>query len=202
MKVRELRRIETRKRLIRKGEEVFSRLGVVHTRSIDIAKEAGVAVGTLYLHFESKEGLLRAILQDGTENLLALFGGTALKRSVDIAEVVGAHADIMMRFAKDHLSFCRILFDPESVRTSLSAEIVDDLISRQEMRLRYEISQGLLDKDVEPAIVSHAIRGMISGLFDWLLQNPNQANYEKVVKILARLELRNATSPEIISKAS
>ena len=203
MNVRECRRVETRKRLIEKGGEVFSRLGVARARAMDIAKEADVAVGTLYLHFESKQGLLRAILHDGADDLLALFRrGSTQNPSMDIMTVVGAHIDIMVRFAKEHLSFCRILFDPESIRIHLSAEIVEYLVSRQEVRLQYEISQGLLNDDIDPAFVSHAIGGMLSGVFDWLIRNPNQGSHEKVIKTLACLKRGDYSSPEIISKAS
>ena len=201
MNARERSRVETRKRLIEKGSELFSRLGVAETRATDIAKEAGVAVGTLYLHFENKQGLLRAILRDGAEDLLTSFKGLAQNPSPDITAAVQAHTEVMVRFAEERPSFCHILFDPESVRTNVSAEIADYLVSMQEQRLRSEMAQGLLEKDIDPAVAAHAIVGMISGVLDWLTRNPGKTSHETVVKTLARLRLGVYQSQETVSRA-
>ena len=201
MNARERSRVETRKRLIEKGSELFSRLGVAQTRATDIAKEAGVAVGTLYLHFENKQGLLRAILKDGAEDLLASFRGLAQNPTTDIAAAVRAHTEIMVCFAEERPSFCHILFDPESVRTNVSAEISDYLVSMQELRLRSEMAQGLLTEDIDPAIAAHAIVGMISGVLDWMTRNPDQTTHAKVVQTLVRLRLGVYQSQETVSRA-
>ena len=189
MNARERSRIETRKRLIEKGGMLFSKFGVADTRATDIAREAGVAVGTLYLHFENKQGLLRAILQDGAEELLASFRALAQNPSSDIVEAVRAHTEVMVSFAEKCPSFCHILFDPESVRTNVSAEISNYLISMQELRLRAEMEKGLIKSDVDPSVAAHAIVGMISGVLNWLTRSPGQASHETIVNTLTRLRL-------------
>ncbi len=62
--LRERSRLETRERLIAAGTELFARRGFARTRAADISHQAGVAVGTLYLHFADKEELLIAILDE------------------------------------------------------------------------------------------------------------------------------------------
>ena len=53
-----------RKRIIEAAIEAFGREGFYRTRIRDIASAAGVADGTVYLYFASKEGLLAAIVDD------------------------------------------------------------------------------------------------------------------------------------------
>lgn len=51
----------------------------------DIAREAGVGVGTLYRHFPSREALLAAALRDRQEDLLARVGETRRIACADAA---------------------------------------------------------------------------------------------------------------------
>jgi len=50
--------------LVRAAREVFSRDGFVDARIADIADEAGVAHGTFYSYFESKEQIFRAVIHE------------------------------------------------------------------------------------------------------------------------------------------
>ena len=59
-----------RKRIIEAAIEAFGRHGFYRTRIRDIASEAGVADGTVYLYFASKEGLLAAIVDDVMQRFL------------------------------------------------------------------------------------------------------------------------------------
>lgn len=51
--------------------EVFGELGFARTRLDDIARRAGVSKGTLYLYFESKDALFRAMVTARLEAILA-----------------------------------------------------------------------------------------------------------------------------------
>src|SRR5207302_9756768 len=60
----ELRRLE----IMRAARDVFARKGYADTVVEDIAAEAGIGKGTLYLYFPSKEQIyLAALLQDARE---------------------------------------------------------------------------------------------------------------------------------------
>jgi AcrR family transcriptional regulator len=54
----------TQETLIRAAREVFSRDGFVDARIADIADVAGVAHGTFYSYFESKEQIFRAVIHE------------------------------------------------------------------------------------------------------------------------------------------
>lgn len=51
--------------------ELFVEKGFAATRLDDVAKRAGVSKGTLYLYFDSKEALFKAVIQEGMVPALA-----------------------------------------------------------------------------------------------------------------------------------
>ena len=54
----------TRDRLLEAARELFTTLGYHATTTPILAKRAGVAEGTIYRHFPSKQALLNAAYQD------------------------------------------------------------------------------------------------------------------------------------------
>jgi AcrR family transcriptional regulator len=54
----------TRQQILEAAERIIRAKGIVHATTKEIAREAGYAEGTLYKHFERKEDLLLAVLQE------------------------------------------------------------------------------------------------------------------------------------------
>ena len=63
------RRESTRRELVRAGRRLLSEEGLYEFRVEDLTKHAGIAKGTLYLHFRSKEELVLAVVTSGFEEL-------------------------------------------------------------------------------------------------------------------------------------
>jgi TetR/AcrR family fatty acid metabolism transcriptional regulator len=62
---------DKRERILRAAVKVFAKNGFHATRVSEVAKAAGVADGTIYLYFKSKEELLFSLFEDRVERLLA-----------------------------------------------------------------------------------------------------------------------------------
>lgn len=62
------RRVETRARLLSVAARQFAERGFANVRLDEIADEADVARGTLYSHFESKDELMKSIVQPTLEH--------------------------------------------------------------------------------------------------------------------------------------
>jgi AcrR family transcriptional regulator len=62
--MQEIRVKKTRQKLIRATESLLQRDGLARVTTRGIAREAGVAEGTLYHHFHGKAGLLHAVAQE------------------------------------------------------------------------------------------------------------------------------------------
>jgi AcrR family transcriptional regulator len=86
---------------------VFTRLGYKNAQVADIAVEAGVSVGTLYLYAENKEALFwLAVKSSKGEDLPAIQGGPVPSRPLsDILQEIGAalqlasHSPLLLRCA-------------------------------------------------------------------------------------------------------
>ena len=61
--------LANRQRILEAAREVFARWGL-DAEVREIAERAGVGIGTLYRHFESREGLLSALVHQAGEDML------------------------------------------------------------------------------------------------------------------------------------
>lgn len=62
---------ERRNEILDAAEELFGTKGFDHTSTNDILERVGIARGTLYYHFKSKEEILDAMIHRMTEQLMA-----------------------------------------------------------------------------------------------------------------------------------
>ena len=62
---------DKRKAILRAAIRVFAHNGYFNSKVADIAREAGVADGTVYLYFKSKEDILHSIFDRSVEEALA-----------------------------------------------------------------------------------------------------------------------------------
>ena len=189
LNARDRSRMETRRRLLLAGAELFARQGVAYTRATDIASASGVAVGTLYLHFKDKEGLLRAILFEGVKELMLALQQLAESPTTDPATAIRTHTEILVRFAESRPGLCRILFDPESIRTNVSTEITEHLVAMQEQRLREGSRLGKVPADIDPLVAAHAVVGMLVQVLNWWARNPEAVPVDRVIETLTKLRL-------------
>ena len=70
---------DKRKRILNAAIKVFAKHGFYATRVSEIAKEAGVADGTIYLYFKNKDDVLLTIFEEGIGRLQKLLQETVDK---------------------------------------------------------------------------------------------------------------------------
>jgi AcrR family transcriptional regulator len=87
----ERRKAQTRSRISEAADRLFRERGYAQTSVEDIAREADVAVRTIYLHFESKAAILLAYVDDWLDAFVVAF----TRRPIDepLADAVGAALD-------------------------------------------------------------------------------------------------------------
>lgn len=69
----QVRAIQTRKDLMEAARRIFARDGFEAARLQDIAQEAGKTRGALYSHFQNKEDLFFALIEEHIENDVAFY---------------------------------------------------------------------------------------------------------------------------------
>ncbi len=136
----------TRERILEAGKRVIFKRGFHRSRVSDITSEAGVAHGTFYLYFKTKEDLLLDLLRSVREEILSL-----MERGTDLL------SEGRTEEAKEHL-FLRT-FDL-MVREKELAKILffEAICTSKRFQEFYKESKELFLKKTEEALRSLGIR--------------------------------------------
>lgn len=122
---------DNRRVLMERGLELFARRGYDAVGVQEIAEAAGVTKPTLYHYFESKQGLLRAIVAERGDGLLAAVRRAAAYRR-DLLANLEAVACALTDAARAKPDFFRLLLasyfaPPESEARSVALELLTGL---------------------------------------------------------------------------
>ncbi len=184
--IREKRWQETHDKLLHEGIKAFARYGVAGTRAADVARAAGVAVGTLYFHFGDKEGLLREILQKGSDGLMESVSMAHADELDDVSAALRSQIEAMVDFVDATCPLSRIIFDPRLIETR-SLDLEERLIEQQEATIRAWQQRGMVRSDVSPGLAARARVGMLMSVMAWWCRNRRRTAREEVIETLVRL---------------
>lgn len=180
---RRKREAETRRRMILEAAgRVFVREGFYPATISEVAAEAGIAVGTLYLYFRKKEDLYVKLVEEKIEELLSLIRAESQGEQGAIGKIRRIVAAEVNFFARNreyfgvHFLTCSDL--PILLKQSLDRQyntcmgIVTDIIR-----------QGIDDGDIRsaaPADLACLLQGMINSMLDqWLIDDSLPSLTEK-----------------------
>jgi AcrR family transcriptional regulator len=94
---RDRQKLERERRILAAARRLFDRKGYSGTAMEEIAHRAGLAVGTLYNYFPSKDDLLLAIIGRDSERVVALAERIMAAPPADPAEAIAALADALIQ---------------------------------------------------------------------------------------------------------
>jgi AcrR family transcriptional regulator len=142
-------RTARRAELASAAAEVFARNGVANTSVSDIVKAAGVAQGTFYLYFDSKDDVLLAVVEQMVDSMVAGMeeavhapGASAVERMVGLG-------DMLSSFEQD----------------SGAAELLD-IFHRPDNRALHDRLAEHLTPRLVPLVESIVEQGVAEGSFD------------------------------------
>jgi TetR/AcrR family fatty acid metabolism transcriptional regulator len=172
--------------------KTFGRRGFHEAKIAEIAAEAGVAEGTVYLYFQNKEDLLGCVFDETMDEVLAE------ARTIRHAE--GTAAERLERLVGLHLSFIgqdRDLASVFQIELRRSARHVErfsrskltDYFRVLDAVLRDGIASGELRTDLEPRVAVRILFGAADEILsEWLLSGDAKpaADAEKLVGTLLR----------------
>jgi TetR/AcrR family transcriptional regulator, fatty acid metabolism regulator protein len=95
-------RAAKRERILRAAIRVFSRKGFFNARISEIARAAGVADGTIYLYFKSKDDLLTALFEEKMREVVADLRRRVAGGEDDLTRLwifIRNHMDLLVRGA-------------------------------------------------------------------------------------------------------
>lgn len=158
---------ERRRDLLSAAVRVFSRKGLGEATVADIARSAGVAKGTFYLYFESKEQLLGALKDRFVDELIERAAKlTARVGKEDWWALVDATVDSMVDFMLEHRETIEVFAQEGSTPESYQvfAECHDKISMMFAAGLQAGIEAGAFkvgDPLLAATLLSHALDGTL-----------------------------------------
>jgi len=148
----------TLRKLLDAAAEEFGEKGFHEASVSSITRRAGVALGSFYTYFDSKDALFRALVVDMSEKVRTS-ARSALREDMGALEIERAALAAFLRFAAEHKEIYRIIdeaefVDPDSYRThyrTIAERIAD--------RLRAGAQKGELRSDLGE-LEAWAVMGM------------------------------------------
>jgi len=156
-------RSDTRDKLLAAARKLFAERGYHATRPQDVAREAGVAIGTFYLYFADKWLIFRAFIELAHDELRAAVSARA--GAVDgVGPKLHAALDAVLDYGVDHPGVLRAAFTdtsvigPEAGNEPMLAERLADELARD---LAQGQRTGGIHDDYDPDLIAQAIVGMM-----------------------------------------
>jgi AcrR family transcriptional regulator len=178
-----------REEILRGAIDLFVRKGFFAGSMNELARELGVAKGTLYVYFESKETLWLAIVEQITEEI-----GRQLEPIFDAPhrplEKIERLARAIFEFYAQNLEICSIMIKIwASTDSSLEADMGEwmrrmygEYRERLAAILRDGIATGEVRPEIEPLSAASFVLALLDGLIIQWLAEPVLFNVEKCVQ--------------------
>jgi AcrR family transcriptional regulator len=190
---------------------VFAERGFHRARIQDIAARARIAVGTVYNHFEQKEDVLRALLEERTEGFISQLEAHSDDPKPFEARLL-ARVDRVLHYVETHRAFFTVAADHGLIGggSAAATAILGGKSVKNIARVRSifiavvneGIAAGALEPS-DPASLARFFGALVRGFTIGALQQDDKAPLAKDAAFVVRLFLHGASrSPVRASKKS
>jgi AcrR family transcriptional regulator len=183
--------VQTRARLIGAAKVVFERDGFLDARIADIAATAGLAPGSFYHYFDSKEQIFREVAEAQEERLTA----PADERPTAVDDspwerIRRANRRYLERY-RDEAALMGVIEQVSRYDTHVNAArmaTVKHFVERAERSIRSMQAGGYADTRVNPSIAADALGAMVARFAElWLVQGYREYDFDEAVDQLTVL---------------
>lgn len=203
--------MDRREQLLAAGLEVFAEVGYHRTTVADIVQRAGVAQGTFYYHFETKQAFFRSLLDSFfaliEQALLEAESGQPVSRSArTTAELAAQVRDVIVRILtiyRDNRSLARLFLreaiglepDYADAWENFTSRLADIIAASIEDAVKRDL---LLPQNSR--VAAYCIVGMLERVaYHWLAEEASH-DIEELATAVARFEmfgLSGSASPQM-----
>ncbi len=185
---------DKRDRILEAAVKVFARSGFHATRVSEVAKAAGVADGTIYLYFKSKEELLVSLFEDRIERLLT-FMREELPKKPNAPAKLRAVIDMQLGLLEHERELAEVITVILRQSTRLMKEFAAPRFLAYLDGIAKIVAEGQASgdfrRDVSPHIAARAVFGALDGItLTWALGRAEQGALARAATQLADVLLR------------
>lgn len=180
----------TRKALLEAAQKVFERDGFHNARITDIADTAGVAHGTFYTYFGSKETIFLALVDGFLSELLFPPSPNSEKIKIDSFERLKKSNRDYLEIYRDYGRIIAIWeelakYNKEAAEKLKQGE--DAFILRARRKIEQLQRDGLADPDIDARYAARALTGMVHKFADTWFSKKEDFEFEQAIEQLSLL---------------
>lgn len=181
--------IETKKNISEVARDLFKELGVEHVSVDSIVKAAGVSKGAFYLHFESKDALVVALINDYTK-----IADMDYKSFLATVSDHNSTLEILALLAEKISDFIEFNIGVDNMRVLYKAHLTKTIDSTSAMSYDRELhnlfievlERGVNQKELRDdipvdSLAKHLIQAMRGITFEWCVRYPDFNLKEQVL---------------------
>jgi len=168
---------EKRKKIMESATKVFARMGFSNTRIQDVALEAGVAHGTVYLYFKSKDELFTSIFQENFGELIEYISSEVIKKD-NAEDKLRLMISLQLDLIEENPDLTKLILI-EFPRTGnflndSNIDVLSNYIDLIGNIIRDGIKEGIFSTSVKSDIVATMIYAAMQGIATrWILDGMN-----------------------------
>ena len=165
---------QRRRQILDAAVKVFARNGFYNSKVLDIAKEAGVANGTIYLYFLGKDDILITIFEEQMSELIDY-----MKQEIQLESgclnKLRKLVSMQMHLIETNPELTELLLvELRQSRKFLKSKAIDtvaDYIDMVNDVLKEGITEGTIDRNIDVTIVGTMLFSAVEGLATrWILE--------------------------------
>jgi AcrR family transcriptional regulator len=182
---------QTRARLIVAAKVVFERDGFLEARITDIADVAGLASGSFYHYFDSKEQIFREVAEAQEERLTAPAVGEPVTSDDSPRERIRRATRRYLERYRDEATLMGVIEQVSRYDAHVNAArmaTMKHFVERAERAIRQLQTGGQVDEQINPAIAADALGAMVARFAElWLVQGYRAYDFDEAVDQLTLL---------------
>ncbi|WP_238998394.1 TetR/AcrR family transcriptional regulator [Nocardioides limicola] len=158
-----------REAVLRQAIDLFNRRGYDATSISELALQLGVTKSAIYHHFDSKEALLAAALDEALDGLSTAVSAAAEATGESAYARLRATVEAAVHILTAHLPAVTLLLRVRgnSPLERAALERRREIDERLATLVRDAAADGDLRRDVDPEVTSRLIFGLVNSLVDW-----------------------------------
>ncbi|WP_224363254.1 TetR/AcrR family transcriptional regulator [Hyalangium versicolor] len=193
--LKERLREAVREEILASAERVFGERGLQGAKMEEIALGAGVSVGTLYNHFEDREALLGALMDERRAEIRARLDEVLEQtRAESFRDQLTQFLSVYLDHFGRHRAFFTMLVDDElrSGRGRMRGQTaLKEITARHGLLVERGLEQGALRKE-DATLYPALLVGFLKGFFTYAVQDEAQAISPTLVEAMVRTFLEGA----------
>ncbi len=178
----------THRRLVAAATELFAERGLHAVTSAQIARHAGLATGTFYLHFPDKLALFRAIVFDALAELRSRQDAAASAQAPGSPAELRARTEAFLDFAEEKRALMRVVFARSAESAGMADELAGAIAPAIEARFERLQSAGRMAREIHAGAAAQARAAALVRIAAWWTEDPSRATRAEVAATLLRLD--------------